>query len=543
MAGKKKNPNAQYAFIALIVALVACVVTGLIGSSKILTGIGMFTLSDAQNEGITLAFQISIAVLILGLAIYAILMPDSIRRFLSGRQARYGSNSLILTLAFIGILIATNYVVFNNADLLGAPWDFTEDKSNTLAPETLQILSTLPDNVKATAFYSGAINPQSADEVLQKFKNNSDGKFDYEFVDPNENPVAVREAGITGDGKILLQMGDVKEIANSASETEIARAMIRLISPEARVVYFLQGHGEASLNNADERNYATAQSTLEEKNYVVKELNLLTEGKIPDDAKVIVIAGPQKPLTQKEVNLLKEYVNAGGSLIVMEDSVAITEFGELADPLAKYLTDDWGITLNNDLIIDLTSQQALQAISDLEQVNAHPITQNFSANYSVIMPNARSIGIHPVESLDIVVTPLIATSPNSWGETDLTISDTGEFKPEPTDGVDNVAPLNMAVAGENTATTGRVVVFGNSLFAISANFDVYGNGNFFINAVDWTAEQENLINLTTRPQTQRIFIPPAQLSFLILALMMIVVIPGMVVFFGITSWIARRRRG
>lgn len=205
MAGKKKNPNAQYAFIALIVALVACVVTGLIGSSKILTGIGMFTLSDAQNEGITLAFQISIAVLILGLAIYAILMPDSIRRFLSGRQARYGSNSLILTLAFIGILIATNYVVFNNADLLGAPWDFTEDKSNTLAPETLQILSTLPDNVKATAFYSGAINPQSADEVLQKFKNNSDGKFDYEFVDPNENPVAVREAGITGDGKILLQ--------------------------------------------------------------------------------------------------------------------------------------------------------------------------------------------------------------------------------------------------------------------------------------------------------------------------------------------------
>lgn len=541
MAGKKKNPNAQYAFIALIVALIACVATGLIGSSKILTGIGMFTLPEEQNEAVTLALQISIALLVLGLAVYAILVPDSIRRFLTGRQARYGSNSLILTLAFVGILIATNYIVFNNADLLGAPWDFTEDKSNTLAPETLQILSTLPDNVQATAFYSDAINPQPADDLLQKFKNNSDGKFDYTFVDPNQNPVEVREAGITGDGKILLQMGDIKEVASSASEAEIARAMIRLISPEQRVVYFLQGHGEASLNPADERSYSTAQSTLEEKNYVVQELNLLTEGAIPEDAKVIVIAGPQKPLTQNEVNLLKGYVNAGGSLVVMEDSVVVTEFGDASDPLAKYLEQDWGITLNNDLIFDFTTQQSLQAIS--ESANAHPITQNLSQNYAVIMPNARSISVTPLEALDIVVTPLIFTSQNSYGETDLAVSESGEFAPEPNEGEDNFGPLNMAVAGENTTTKGRVVVFGNSLFAINANFDVYGNGNFFINALDWTAEQEDLINLTTRPQTQRMFIPPAQGSFLLLALVMIIVIPGMVVFFGISSWIARRRKG
>lgn len=541
MAGKKKNPNAQYALIAIIVALIACVATGLIGSSKILTGIGMFTLSDEQNEGITLALQISVALLVLGLAVYAILVPDSIRRFISGRQARYGSNSLILTLAFIGILIAANYVVFNNADLLGAPWDFTEDKSNTLAPETLQILNTLPDNVKATAFYSDAINPQPAEELLQKFKNNSDGKFDYEFLDPNQNIVETREAGITGDGKILLQMGDVKEIASSASETELARAMIRLISPEQRVIYFLQGHGEATLNPADERSYSTAQSTLEDKNYVVKELNLLTEGAIPDDAEVIVIAGPQKPLSQKEVNSLKEYVNAGGSLVVMEDSVVVTEFGDASDPLATYLAQDWGIILNNDLIFDLSSQQTLQAIS--ESANTHPITQNLSQNYAVIMPNARSISTTPLESTDVVVTPLIFTSQNSWGETDLAVPESGEFAPEPNEDVDNFGPLNMAVAGENTATTGRVVVFGNSLFAINANFDVYGNGNFFINSLDWSAEEENLINLTTRQQTQRIFVPPAQLSFLILALVMIVVIPGMVVFFGISSWIARRRRG
>src|SRR5688572_21410481 len=210
MAGKKKNPNAQYASIALIVALIACVASGLIGSSKILTGIGMFPLPDEkQADAVNLAFQISLAVLILGLAAYAIFSPDSIRRFLSGRQAKYGSNSLILALAFIGILFAVNYIVFNNPDLLGTSWqDFTEDKTNTLAPETLEILDTLDGDIRATAFYTEALNSVAAQELLQKFKNNSDGKFDFTFVDPNANPVEAREAGITGDGKILLQMGE-----------------------------------------------------------------------------------------------------------------------------------------------------------------------------------------------------------------------------------------------------------------------------------------------------------------------------------------------
>jgi len=541
MAGKKKNPNAQYAFAALIVALIACVATGLIGSSKILTGIGMFTLQDDQIETVNLAFQISIALVVLGLATYAFLAPDATRRFLTGRQARYGSNSLILALAFIGILFATNYIVYNNQDLLGAPWDFTEDKSNTLAPETLDILNALPENIKATAYYSNAINPQPAQELLQKFKNNSNGKFDYVFVDPNQNPLEVRQAGITGDGKILLQMGEAKEIASSANEAELARAMIRLINPTQRVVYFLQGHGEATLNPADERSFTTAQQTLEEKNYIVKPLNLLSETEIPADAEVIVVAGPQKPLSQDEVNMLKGFVDKGGSLVVMQDPRALTEFGTAYDPIAKYLSQDWGIIINNDLILDFsgTTDNQLNAVS--ESANMHPITQNLSQNYAVIMPNAQSLSTKPLDSVDVVVTPLIFTSANSYGETKLDVSEGEQIQYD--EGIDNIGPLNMAVAGENLTTKGRVVVFGNSLFAINAYFDVYGNGNFFINSLDWAAEQENLINLTTRPQTQRIFLPPSQLRFLILGVVMIIVIPGMVVFFGISSWIARRRRG
>lgn len=539
MAGKKKNPNAQYAFIGLIVAFIACIATGLIGSANVLTGIGMFTLPEEQLDGLNLAFQISIGLLIIGLATYAILSPDSVRRFLTGRQARYGSNSLILTLAFLGIIIAANYIVYNNPDLLGSPWDFTEDKSNTLAPETLQILATLPDNVTATAFYSQAINSATAEELLKKFKENSDGKFDYTFENPDINPVRARELGITGDGKILLQMGDIKEIANSATEAELARAMIRLISPETRGIYFLEAHGEGTFNPADERSFSIAKSTLESKNYTVNTLNLLINNSIPEDAEVIVIAGPQKPISQAEVDLLKAFVDAGGSLVVMQDPTLLTDFGDARDPLAEYLEEDWGITLNNDVILDFNSQNPFVAIS--AGYNTHPITQNLSQNYAIYMPNSRSLSITPLDSQDIVTTPLIITSENSYSEVSLVEeSETGY---QYTEGTDAPGPLTMAVAGENLTNKGRILVTGNSLFAIDVNFDVYGNGNFFINAVDWTAEQEGLINLTTRPKTQRIFLPPQGWRFLVLAIVSIVIIPGLVVFFGIFSWISRRKRG
>ncbi|MBK8781787.1 MAG: GldG family protein [Anaerolineales bacterium] len=533
MAGKKKNPYAKYAFIGLLVALLACVSTGLVGMAKVFVSMKMFTLEN--TDGLNLALQISLGVLVLGIAAYAIMSPDSIRRFFTGRQARYGSNSLILALAVLGIIFVVNYIVFNNPK----SWDLTEDKSNTLADETLQILATLPEKVTATAFYTASLDSSSADEILLKFKTNSNGKFDYSFVDPDTNPAAAREAGITGDGKILLQMGETKEIASFVSEEELARTMIRLISPEPRAVYFLQGHGEPSIETGGELSYSIAKSTMETKNYTVGTLNLLTDKTIPEDALAIIIAGPTKPLGTREVNLLKTYVDGGGSLIVMEDPRFFTEFGEAPDPLAEYLVTEWGISLNEDLIIDYSgvTQNALDAAS--LQYNTHPITQNLNQQYIVILPQARSISITTV-SENVVATPLLNTSENSWGETSELVADQN---PEFDETTDLPGPLTMAAAGENNTTSGRVVVVGNSLFATDQIFDAYGNGNLFINSVDWAAEQEDLLSIPARETTTRAFLPPTQGRFLFLIIMVVFVIPGMVVFAGVYSWFTRRKRG
>jgi len=527
MARRKKTAAARYAFIGLIVAALACISSGLLGAAKAGAGVGMFIIPNP--ESLNRYLYVSLAVMILGVASYAIATPDSVRRFLGGRQARYGSNALVMTLAFAGIIFVANYLAYQYPK----SFDVTEEKSHTLAPETLQALATLPDEVTAIAFFTAPND--TAEQLLRDFKANSNGKFDYRVVNPDLDPLAAREAGITGEGNIMLLMGEQKEIASFASETELARALIRLISPGARAVYFLTGHGEPDLESAEQTGFSIARSTLESKNYAVNSLNLLSTNKVPDDALAIIVAGPKKPLSIDEVSLLREYVAKGGSLVVMEDPLIFTEFGAELDPLAPYLARTWGITLNDDVIIDPSSQTPLVAIS--ATARPHPITQNMT--YVVILPQARSLDLIEVEG--VTQTALLLTSEQAWSETNFTDVEGG--LPPFDEGQDKRGELDLAVAAENTETKGRVVVFGNSVFATDEAFNALGNANVFVNSVDWAAEQEDLINITPRTPISRTFIPPSSVQQIAIVIGSVIVLPGLVLAAGVYSWLSRRRKG
>jgi ABC-type uncharacterized transport system involved in gliding motility auxiliary subunit len=462
------------------------------------------------------------------------LEPGKFQKFITGRQARYGSNTLITSLAFLGILIVGNLLAFQNPKQLA---DLTEEKTNTLSPEMIAALEALPDKLTATAFFSQNQPTDSADQLLSNIKANSGNKFDYEFVDPDREPQRARENGITGDGKILLEMGDRKEIAAFADEGELLQAMIRLINPDERAIYFLTGHGERDTERTNEDNSAMTRvkATLESKNYVVKTLNLLAENQIPEDADLIVIAGPLQPVSQNEVNLLREYLNNGGSLLVMEDSTAVTDFGEAADPLADMLIKDWGISINNDIVIDLDSPDPTIGVS-ASYDPSHSITQKMN-NLVTLFPLTRSLSI--VEAKENIQTSLlIQTTGRSWGETDL--ADPNVSYDETTEAI---GPMTLAIAGENTVSGGRVVVFGTSQFAIDQIFDQYGNGDLFANAVDWAAEQENLTNITPKETITRTFMPASQGRILFLAFIVAFAIPGVFLGLGVYTWFIRRRQG
>ena len=530
---KKKSSPARFAFIGLILAGLGCLGTALFALVQGTAKLGLYTPANATTLPRWTA--ISAGVLVLGIAVYCILNPDAVRRFISGRQARYGSNALIMSLAFVGILIVVNVLIYQNPKT----WDWTEGKQHTLAPQSLQALNTLPAKVTAIAFFSPQTSTETARQLLADFQSGGKGKFDFRFVDPNSDPLLARQYGVTGDGQIVLTMGKATETASGADETSITEALVRLISPESRAVYFLTGHGEPDINGTDTGALSRARETLTSKNYTVKTLNLAADNKIPTDAKAIVIAGPQNPLLDSEVALLKAYVEKGGSLLILEDPTPFTKIGTGPDPLASYLQADWGITLDNDVVIDLTSSQPFNAISSSYSTSA-PITQHMTT--VTIMPQARSVSIAKTLPSAETAVPLIMTGANSWGETNLASLQSNQqvsFDPA----TDVAGPVNLGVSASNAQTGGRVVVFGNSVFATDKGFDAYANGDIFMNSVDWAAQQTNLINITPRTPVARVFNAPTQLQFIAILLGSVILIPGLIVAAVISNSIARRRRG
>lgn len=500
-----------------------------LAGAALLAAIGLYIYERQVN----LPVQIALALIVIGLAAFLILDPDRIRRAFSGRQARYGSNAAVLAIAVIGIVAVLNYVVYNNT----WRYDLTEDKQNTLAPETTAALEKLSQPVQVKAFFTAASSSDTAKSLLDQFKTASNGQLTYQFIDPNSDPVAARAANITQDGTVVLYMGERFQAARSVSENELINAIARLENPQAATVYFLTGHGEFSPDDTGENSYSQVRATLESRNYTVKTLNLLAANAIPDDAKLLVIAGPRKALSQAEVDLIAQYQAKGGALMALIEPTIMTDIGDSPDPLVDYLGQAWGVTIGNDVVVDLTSQQ--NGVTYAASYGSSPITQPIKQT-SMAFPLARTAratsaptGVSQVE--------LILTSDRSWAETDLAALKGGQGQISFDQGVDQPGPLSIAASAENMNSRARLVTVGDADFAVDQNFTVLANGSFFSYAVDWAVGQENLINISPKTPTQRMVVPPSGVVMNLIFLGSVILLPALALISGTVVFFQRRR--
>ena len=537
MAKKSNSPKKmtlrQFAPAGLWISGLAVLVAAVLLAVKLLVFIGLY--SPPDQKVINLALWISLGLAVVGPALYALFDPRRIREFLTGRQARHGSNAIIMLIAFILILVVVNAIVYQNP----TQWDWTEGKQNTLATETIDTLKALPAPVHAIGFFTSRTSNSSTLDLFTKIEAKSNNKFSYEFVDPETNPAKAQQYKITQDASSILVMQSRQELLTNPTEQEFTNALVRLMNPGQRAVYFLIGHGERDIQNSGDKAYTRARTVLESKNYTVKALNLLAQKKIPDDALTIIINGPAQPISSEEMSLLKAFVDKGMSLVVMEDASLVTNSETPSDPLVDYLSSVWGINLNNDIVIDPSSSQIIVAIENT--YGSHPITNKLqSQNMVSFFPAARSLSLN--ENIqDVQTTALVTTIDRSWGETDFAALQNNQVSFDST--VDIAGPLTVAAAGQNSITNGRVVVIGDSAFASDIYFDQYGNGDLFINTVDWAAGQENMISLTSSQPVSRQLRLPNSFTILILAFVFVILIPGLVITGGVASWLVRRSRG
>jgi ABC-type uncharacterized transport system involved in gliding motility auxiliary subunit len=251
---------------------------------------------------------------------------------------------------------------------------------------------------------------------------------------------------------------------------------------------------------------------LEEQNYIVKELLMVQIGQIPDDAAVVVIAGPRKELLEPELQALTAYVERGGHLLLMLDPETVGGFGAFLQP--------YGLELADDLVIETNALGRLFGgdyhMPAVTAYEPHTITKDF-VGIMTIFPVVRSVTVSKKLPDGISAQPLVFTSPQSWAETDLKTLQEGRSTFD--EGSDRKGPISIAAvatvpvkkpAGGATATASgddkrplashaaRLVVFGDSEFANNNFFTLQGNGDLFLNTVSWLAEEEDLIAIRPR---------------------------------------------
>jgi ABC-type uncharacterized transport system involved in gliding motility auxiliary subunit len=479
--------------------------------------------------------QVSLALGLIGLAAGVLFDAERVRRALTGRQMRYGSNALLVSLAFAGILGVLNYLAYSYPQHV----DLTEDRVYSLSPETLRLISSLDQPVEIKGFFTPerASSRDDLRTLLDVYRLESKGSVAYEFIDPRQDPISADRYGVTRDASLVVISGEASEVVTLHSETEITSAILRVTNPEQRTIYFLSGHGERDIESTDPPGYSQLRSTLQAKNYLVEQFNLLADAQLPSDAAVLVIAGPQLPLAEVEIAAVEDFLDQGGGLIVLDEPRSATRMEQGDHPLAELLASRHNLILRDDLVVDLNSILPLAGIA--VRYGQHPITDRMQ-NLTTYFPTARSLEIGEGEVEGLARSGLVYTGENSWGETDqagLIDENRLEFDPQS----DVQGPLILAVAVEEFETGARVVVIGDSDFASNSEFFGYGNGDLVVNAIDWASGQEQLISLTPKASTPRFVTPPSVQASGLIFLTTVILLPGGVVLMGVVTWWKRRK--
>lgn len=487
------------------------------------------------------------------LAAYIILNLSALKKSFKRKSLLYSSNMLLVVILVLAILALLNYIFARHHHR----FDFTQSKIHSLSDQSINVLENLKKDVILKCFFREGNYSRSSMENLLKIYAYHSKKVKFEFIDPDKNPGLVKRYEITQDGTTILESGDKEGRVTTSTEEDITNAVIKITREKKKVIYFLEGHGEESSEESGDKGYSQAKDELGKLGYEVKKQTLALSDRFPDDCALLVIPGPEKDLLPNELETIKIYLGEGGRAFFMVNP-------ETAPGLIPYL-QEFGIKLENDLIVDTVSRLLggdyfMPVVSDYE---SHDITRNF--RYATFFPFARSADVAETKPEGVTASILFKTSANSWSERQLDqkqvsfdqdkdkqgpipIAAAVTYKPKKEEKEKAAQPeaekkeeeeKEEKLLAEEPEKEGRLAVFGDSDFASNRYFNLSGNGNLFLNTVNWLTEEADLISIqpkTSSPRTIQLTPSQGRMIFFF----SLIILPLIVLITGISVWVRRR---
>jgi ABC-type uncharacterized transport system involved in gliding motility auxiliary subunit len=469
---------------------------------------------------------------------------DNLRGLIGQRSTRYGASAALYSLLVVALLVGLSYLGVRHHHR----WDVTESGAYTLSPQSQKVIGSLKDKLVITAFAEGGQNPQ-VETLLDGYRYASPSQVETRIVDPDKEPSLAEEMKITTVPSVHLQYGKESFVVTQPTEETITNGIIRVTRSGKKVVYFTEGFGEPGFQNADDpKGYSEAKLALEQENYEIKPLLLPSLEQIPDDASVVILDGPNRPLTDAAIAALDTYLKRGGHLLAMIGPQ--TSSDKVGEKLTALLAQ-WGVKLGGDIVIDrevrLFEGPRLGVVPLSRTYGTHPITQGFKD--FTVYPQTRSVEPAAEGKKGLQATTLVKTSESSWAETDVDgVINKGVATLDQTD---KKGPVSIAVAvtanlkdlgvsPPEGITDARLVVFGSMLFADNQQLEQSRlNGDLFLNAVGWLVGQEELVSIRSQSvRASRADLTPKQAAQVFY--LSVFIIPELLIALGIWVWWRRR---
>jgi ABC-type uncharacterized transport system involved in gliding motility auxiliary subunit len=455
---------------------------------------------------------------------------QGILTFFSKRAAQQGANTSVLAIAVIAILAVANFVGFRHHKR----FDLTTEKLYTLSDQTHQIVSGLKQDVTVVRF---AKTPNPAfDDLMVEYKTLSP-HFKYQTVDPQQKLEIAQDYGATHMGDVFVAEGERKSRIETGAQGELAEqdvtgAILKITSDKPKTVCFVTGHGEKSIADESQEGYSQAAAGLKKENYLTKTVNLITESGVPADCSVLVIAGPKQSYYPQETAWVGKFLDAAGEAFVMVDPST--------DPKLDELFQSWNVAVGNNIVIDASGMGQVMGAGPTVPIVADfgtsPITKEFTRSVT-FFPMARTASIADKSKSIPEMVELLKTSERSFSIPELPKGNKITFDPK----VDTRGPLSLGVSGSRKVgeKNARLVVIGNSQFAMNPYLTQLRNGDLFYNTIDWLAADENLISIRPKATTnRRVTLSEGQASAL--KWLDLFFLPGIVILAGIMIWWKRR---
>ena len=475
------------------------------------------------------------------------------------RRAKYGALATSSVVLGLGILAALNFVIARQ----NTRWDLTAAGQYSLSDQTVQVLRALEAPVRIIVFGRDIEFPAYQDR-LAAYEYTSP-QVSLEFVDVDKEPLQARQYEIQSYGTIIFEYEGRVERVLADTEQDLTNALIKVVEGAELKAYFVQGHGERPPDGTDRDGLSALSEAMRLDNFTTDQVVLAQTGSVPDDASVVIIAGPTIDYLPGEIDVLREYLESGGKALFLLDPPSDPETTDQTALLS--LVTEWGIAVGNDVVVDASGVGQLLGADATVPVAAtyppHPITDNFGL--LTAFPLARSVAPALASTSGRAAQTFIETSERSWAETDMAELASGEVTPggDDTEGPisigaavslaierdDAETPADDGVAAEDDAETegdeeapapeARLAVIGDSDFVTNGVLGIQGNKDLALNTIDWLAQQENLISIRPRqPEDRRITLTAdQQWRVQVMALFMI---PAAVIGLGLLTWYRRR---